>query len=353
VPDAVRDTSLLTVTMTRKSSVPLQKPLSQGIYRINQQGLEQDVDGDGVYLPMTVQGVAFSPSAIGGTNWGASAIDRSMLYLDTLHANTIRTYSGADPYLLTAAAAHGITVIVSFWVNSGQSLADVVVRENLLRDFSAMVNALKGYPAVLLWNLGNEQNYSFPAEQAVYWYDLVQEFAITAYELEGATYHPVAASNGDIINIGDATVRAADSNLTYMDLWGTNTYHLSGPPFAAYRSRTQKPIVVTEFGIDALDDRTKTEYEDVQAAIDSVNWVAIRDASDVCIGATVFEFTDEWWKAGDPSSHDYGGYPTGEHPDGYSNEEWWGLIAVTPGTGGVDVWRPRQAFRMFQRTWAP
>ena len=354
VPEGIRDTSSLVVLMSRKSSVPLQKPLSKGIYRISQQRLEQDYNGDGIYLPVTVKGVAFSPTPIGGYDVSRSAIDRSMYYLDTLHANTIRTYSGADPYLLTAAVDHAITVIVSFWVNGSQSFADPVVRENLLRDFSTMVHSLRGYPSVLLWNLGNEQNYNFLSGEAVYWYDLVQEFAIAAFEIEGAYYHPVCASNGDIANIGDPSVHATDAFLTYMDLWGLNIYKQNlGPSFGIYRTRTQKPIVVTEFGIDALDNRTKFEYEDVQALVDSMNWVQIRAAADVCVGATVFEFTDEWWKAGNPSSHDYGGYQTTEHPDGYSNEEWWGLIAVTPGPSGsgVDTWRPRKVYRMFQRIW--
>jgi len=29
-----------------------------------------------------------------------------------------------------------------------------------------------------------------------YWYDLVQELAITAFEIEGEYYHPVCANNG-------------------------------------------------------------------------------------------------------------------------------------------------------------
>ncbi len=44
---------------------------------------------------------------------------------------------------------------------------------------------------------------------------------------------------------------------------------------------------------------------------------------------------------------------TNQHPDGYSSEEWWGLIAVTPDTNadGLYEWRPRGAFKMFQRQW--
>ena len=37
-------------------------------------------------------------------------------------------------------------------------------------------------------------------------------------------------------------------------------------------------------------------------------------------------YSDEWWKAGNPDTHDPGGYHTDAHPDGYSNEEWWGIF---------------------------
>jgi hypothetical protein len=277
-----------------------------------------------------------------------------MLYLDTLHANAIRTYSTPDPYLLTAAANHSMYVIASFWVDASYDLGNPAAREEIIGNFSSMVKSLKDYPAVLMWNIGNEQNLPSMNGNNPFWYDLVQELAVTAFEIEGAYYHPVCANNGDFSNIGDKAKRADDSSLTYMDLWGCNIYKANlGPSFASYRTRTQKAVVITECGIDALDNRTKLEYESVQAAVDSMNWSQILSAQDICVGATFFEFTDEWWKAGDPAHHDYGGYATGEHPDGYSNEEWWGLIAVTPDTNGdgYDEWRPRQVFRMFQRVW--
>jgi len=77
------------------------------------------------------------------------------------------------------------------------------------------------------------------------------------------------------------------------------------------------------------------------------NWYQIVTSADICIGGTVFEFTDEWWKDTDPWSHDnYGGYTTNTHPDGFSNEEYWGLISLSPDTDndGLDEWTPRKAF---------
>lgn len=352
VPQGVRDTSFVTARLIRSAAVPATKPVGRGMYRIANRQLEEDYNGDGVYSRLEVKGVAFSPAVIGSNTTTSAVIDRSMLFLDTLNANAIRTYSGADPHLLVRAAERGIGVIVSYWVETSYNLADPAAREAVLEGFARMVAGLRTYQSVMLWNLGNEQNYTNGNNP--YWYDLVQELAITAFEIEGEYYHPVCASNGDIQTIGDPAKRSTDSLLSYMDLWGTNIYKMNlTSSLSTFRARSGKPLVITEFGIDALDNRTKLEYEGVQTLIDSTNWAQIRAAGDVCVGATVFEFTDEWWKAGDAARHDYGGYATGEHPDGYSNEEWWGLIAVTPDTNGdgFDEWRPRAAFRMFQRVW--
>ena len=96
------------------STVSLVKPLSKGPVRINGKTLEQDFDADGVYKEYIVKGAAFSPSPIGGGNVPLQIIDRSMQYLIRMNANTIRTYSGADDYLLKTAAKYGIHVNCKF-----------------------------------------------------------------------------------------------------------------------------------------------------------------------------------------------------------------------------------------------
>ena len=355
VPAGMNDTSSVVISLQRNPSIPPIKPLSQGPVRINLRVLEEDFDRNGAYRPLRVQGVAFSPAPIGsGGNVPQGLYDRCADWLDSLHVNTIRTYSGIDPTMLARASDHRIKVIVGFWVQTSYNLADPIRREELIGSFRSFVRGLKDSPAILMWNVGNEQNLPFNNGDNPYWYDLVQELAITAFEVEGATYHPVCASNGDFTNIGNPAKRADDASLSYMDLWASNIYRFDlGASFASYRTRTNKPVVLTEFGIDALDHRTKREYEAVQAEFDSTNWMQILAASDVCVGGTLFEFTDEWWKAGNPDSHDFGGYATDNHPDGYSNEEWWGLISLSPDADGDgrDEWRPRKAFRMFQQQW--
>jgi hypothetical protein len=359
VPSAINGVSTINPILPRKMySVPTIKPLSTGKVRINRNILETDFDGDGIYEPFVVKGAAFSPVPIGSTPTPQAIYDRSIYALVDMHANTVRTYSGVDKYFLQKAAQNNIRVMVGFWVNLDLDLSLPDIRKTVIDDFANLVFDLKDYPAILMWNIGNEQNYSSTPNNgnSQYWYSLVQEMAVAAYKVEGEKFHPVCAGNGGYANIGSVAKGADDASMSYVDLWASNAYEWNfGIFFTEYKKKSTKPIVISEFGIDALDNRTKTEYELTQAEFDSTNWNHIRTAGEVCVGGTVFEFTDEWWKddKGNRTTHDYGGYSTGAHPDGYSNEEWWGVIAVTPDTDGdgLDEWRARKAYYMFQRNW--
>lgn len=354
VPSAVNGVSTVNFRLQKETyNVPAVKPISKGKVRINGKKLEIDYSGNGTYETFKVKGVAYSPTPINGWDYFTDQFaQRSFQYLKLLNVNTIRTYSGIDKKSLRLAEQNEIMIIVGFYVDTNYDLSYPSIREKLKDDFGRLVIELKDSPSVLLWNIGNEQNYTNGSNP--YWYTLTQEMAVEAYKIEGEKYHPVCVNNGSIHNIGNAAFAADDASLTYIDLWASNMYQWDlTSEINVYRTKSSKPIVLTEWGIDALDNRIKKEYEDVQAQFDSTNWTQIISNSDVCAGGTVFEFTDEWWKAGDNLSHDYGGYATGSHPDGYSNEEWWGLIAVTPDANndGMDDWRPRKVFYTLQQLW--
>lgn len=353
VPSAINGISTINPILTKKDYItPSIKPVSKGPVRIYNNKLQVDFDGDGNYSDFFIKGVAYSPTPIGNRPVNVQQEERSLQYLKNLNANTIRTYSGANPEFLKKLAANGIYCILGFWVDYNVDLSIPSNREKIKSDWIKFVLQFKDNPGLLMWNIGNEQNYQ--NGNNAYWYSLCQELATIAYNIEGEKYHPVAINNGEIFNIGDASKKADDNSLTYIDLWGMNLYNYNlATRINQFKSKTLKPVVITEFGIDALDNRTKQEYETMQAVFDSLNWQQILSVKDVCLGGTVFEFTDEWWKDKDPWSHDYGGYSTNQHPDGYSNEEWWGIVRVLPDSNndGLDDWIPREAYYMFQRNW--
>jgi hypothetical protein len=41
---------------------------------------------------------------------------------------------------------------------------------------------------------------------------------------------------------------------------------------------------------------------------------------------------DEWWKSGNPSSHDNGVFSISVPYDNYANEEWWGIVDIDRNT---------------------
>jgi hypothetical protein len=75
----------------------------------------------------------------------------------------------------------------------------------------------------------------------------------------------------------------------------------------------------------------------------------------VCAGGCVFEFADEWWKSsgGSPAVHDTGGFPLGSVPDGFLNEEWWGLHAVSDNGTAPDLLLPRAGVEKLRALWVP
>ena len=50
--------------------------------------------------------------------------------------------------------------------------------------------------------------------------------------------------------------------------------------------------------------------------------------------------------------HDNGGFALGSVPDGFLNEEWWGLFAVADNGAQPDVLTPRAAVARLTTLWA-
>jgi hypothetical protein len=81
--------------------------------------------------------------------------------------------------------------------------------------------------------------------------------------------------------------------------------------------------------------------------LDIAQELSANDQSKVCLGGTVFEWNDEWWKTGGVGVHEPDGYETTwnviAHPDGFANEEWFGIVSNNR--------ERRQAFYTLQNLW--
>jgi len=108
------------------------------------------------------------------------------------------------------------------------------------------------------------------------------------------------------------------------------------------------------YGIDAWDDTRKREDEETQATWDLMLWEEIRANSAVCSGGFLFNYSDEWWKVekGSPSVHDVGGFRNAAFPDGFMNEEWWGIMRLSKNGSLPDILEARKVYSLFRKAWS-
>jgi len=342
------------------------KEESTGPVRIDRTTKTLYVDG----APFIVKSVGYQPYPIG--TWPGSlsldeidpgVYDRDLPLIVDMGCNAIRTWGEPSLDLLNKAEEYGLKVLAGFWIDPNSDYADPVVRGNIKSDFTDFINLRKSSSAVLIWGVGNENNYTGGFSASSY-YSLANELAEIAYQEEGATYHPVIIINGGLYWIGVDEAGAGDLQLSYIDAWGSNIYAqeyaqhgwLDGTRdiFEVYKEKTAKPLVITEHGIDAfyttqIDWNDALEkfvasagYEDetIQADWAEANLLEIMAAADVCIGSSLMEYSDEWWKDMDGSlfDHDLGGgaWWDGNQPDNFSNEEYYGVVRIaTDGTWGA------------------
>lgn len=272
--------------------------------------------------PFSIQGVCWSPVPINGEgninlDFSGNVIFDSQL----MHAagiNTIRTYESiTDLTILDKLYESGIYVISGLPVDPPE-LAPQIVEQ------------LKDHPAILMWALGNEWNYHGAYTSATQEESISRINNIAAEIKQMDPNHPVSTIYGHLPSL--ETV----SQLTNIDIWGLNVYN--GISFENLfhhwiNMDTGKPMFISEYGADSYNVLKSEEDEEAQAdAVATLTQEIIRANEDkIILGGTVFEWNDEWWKAGNPSIHDVGRTtPTlgGPHPDGTYNEEWWGIVDI-------------------------
>jgi hypothetical protein len=284
------------------------------------------------------------------------------------------------------ADANDLKVIAGFWIPHQFDYVNGDATK-IKAEFADYVTQFKKYPALFAWGLSNENAIAFCSftteecdrdEQARAFYQLINELAQTAHEIEGPDYHPVIVVHAGLADIGRAEVGADDESLSAVDIHGINGYYGLdfgkgvNSLFRQYMARSKKPMLITEFGTDAwytLDDQNPhigQERQDLQAAYVGSAWDDIV-RNDVTFegpnnGGVVFHYTDVWWQdhgLWKPScaTHDYGYQVlsdgevwSGGQPDGFSNPEWFGLVAFQTDDDRreVDVIQPRMVYYTMQ-----
>lgn len=313
-----------------------------------------------------------------------AALDAEMALLKNMGVNTIRQYTGVparwiqyiyEKYGIYTMLNHsfgryGLTLDGAWVANT--EYADPRVKKLLLAEVTEMVESYKGTPGLLLYLLGNENNYglfwegaeteNIPLEdrksttRAIAMYKLFNEATVAMKGLDKT--HPVAICNGDLLFLEIIKEECKD-----IDIFGTNMYRGSsfGDAFQRVRDELNKPILFTEFGADAYNTIQQAEDQEAQAYYMVSNWKEIyQNASGLgmtgnSIGGFTFQFSDGWWKFGQTKNLDVhdnnaswanGGYQNDfAQGENNMNEEWFGICAKGQTTPrGLYSLYPRAAY---------
>ncbi len=359
-------------------------------------GWKLKVDGNDFY----VKGVVWGYSPVGENYsynlWAQpeefikKVLEQEFSLLRDAGVNTIRQFGVMPPEWVTYVyETYGIRTVINhlfgrygFTINGewrpNTNYEDPLTRETIKKDVLALVEKYKDVPGVLMFALGNENNYglewsSFEIEnlpegerhrgKAKHLYSLFNETIKAAKQIDST--HPYTIVNGDIQYL-DLIVELCPD----LDVLGSNVYR--GISFTSLWKDVKKtydlPVLFFEFGSDAFNARTNREDQQAQAVLLKGMWQEMynkaygKNEEGNSIGGFVFEWRDEWWKYKQTENLDVqdttaswanGGYEFDfEEGKNNMNEEWYGITRIGDiDSSGIYATEPRMAYDVLKEIW--
>jgi exo-beta-1,3-glucanase (GH17 family) len=274
-----------------------------------------------------IKGICYHPVPKGSADRSFASLTEDLALMKEAGINTIRVYSPiTEIAVLDEINAAGLKVIIDFGYNQDGNF------DILSGTFINYVKTYLNHDAILFWELGNEYNYhpEWFGGNIENWYKTLNNAAEMIHQIDPS--HPVATAHGEL---PDSKTLSLCPNV---DVWGMNVYRWDNPEgiFSQWSVVSSKPMYLSEAGADSYMTATMNGYE--QGENEKAQADAIRNILDdifrypeICSGVAMFEFSDEWWKAGDKNTHDPGGWApnSGGTPyDGAANEEYWGILKL-------------------------
>jgi|GEM_PF-2354393 len=227
-------------------------------------------------------------------------------------------YTQYKPIFQAMYANYGIMVVMnSFFGMYGVGAVgtcdygDAADRASVLKSVTNVVRAYKDEPYILMWVLGNENNYnqSCNAANNPAYGTLLQEAALAIKAID--PNHPVANCDGDMGNMNITKTAPA------LDIFGLNCYRGRtgfGDVFSRTKTEFDRPVFFLEYGGPWEEDHAIpnwdwwgnwTDFESIQVATHSNCWSQIIQESYIgtgvsgnAIGGTWAHYIDRWGEHG-------------------------------------------------------
>jgi hypothetical protein len=375
--------------------------------------------------PFIIKGICYSPIGIGkGYDYDfwsdpCQPWKKDGALMKKMGINTVRFYQPGENFESVKTVVrdlyklYGVRTMMGHWLEFWNYPApfydDPEFRKKVKEKVIIMVNALKDEEGILAWVLGNENNFSFSGKinpwssdridklgdarqcmlaRAESYYTLVNEVSQEIHKID--PNHPVVMGNGELICLDVANQKAPDVDIIGCVIYRGKTF---GNIFKSLKATFDKPLIFIEFGSDAYNAYEKNEDEDSQAEFLESQWAEIYknlaaglsalsknnpDGVGNCLGGTMFEWNDEWWKHQESNGN---GWSIQDTESNWSNgayyfdikaernmnmnEEWFGLIklleekdkSVCTKTNaatcleGIDKRVPRKAYYVIREFW--
>jgi GT2 family glycosyltransferase len=201
--------------------------------------------------------------------------------------NSIRTYVPPPTWLLDAALAEGIGVMVGFaWEQHVAFLDDADRAERIAHRLGDEVRACERHPAILCYAVGNE----IPAS-IVRWHG---KRAIEGF-LERLHWEAKSADPGGLVTYVNFP-STEYLELPFLDLTAFNVFLEREGDFESYLARLQnlsgdRPLLITELGLDSARNGAEAQAR-------SLEWQVRGAFATGAAGTFVFAWTDEWHRGG-------------------------------------------------------
>lgn len=350
--------------------------------------------------PYIIKGVTYSPTKVGQspdnntlTNWMdedtpfKAFVDKNLnnkqdadepsegdfAIMKDMGLNTLRIYHHPKPpnkeMLNKMHQEYGFMVIMGdylgkYAIGSGANFIEGTDYENpehqqrMMESVRQMVLDHKDEPYILMWLIGNENNYGVASnadKKPDAYFKFVNEVAKMIKSID--PNHPVALCNGDTLFLDKFAKLSPD-----VDAFAANVYRGDygfGSFWQQVAEATDRPAFITEYGAPSFGDHmTYQEAQEAQASYHRGNWLDIlhnsagyEDGIGNSVGGVTFEWLDEWWKNYEPAKHDTKADAVGPFPGGYYFEEWFGLFGQGDGKESPYLREPRKVYYTYKELW--